>query len=45
MADLKDQCVCSLLNFNTGKNTTETFRMLDVAFGEQAVNSDQMFHV
>lgn len=45
MADLKDQCVCSWLNFNTGKNATETFKMLEVASGEQAVDSNQMFLV
>ena len=45
MAGLKDQCVCSWLNFNAGKNATETFRMLEVAFGEQAVDSNQMFLV
>jgi len=43
--DLIQQCVCIKFCFKLGKNTTGTFRMLKVAFGEQAIGRKKFLNV
>lgn len=43
MADLKQQRLCVTFCFKLEKNATETFEMLKVAFGEQAIGRTQVF--
>jgi hypothetical protein len=43
MTHLKEQCVCIKFCFKLGKNAMETFKMFEVAFAEQTLESTHVF--
>ena len=43
MKDLEEQCVCVKFCFKLGKTATETWKMLQPAFGEECMNRTQCF--